>query len=631
MTFATNYSPLLSVIFPLILRFDAATIAVAALGTCSASSNSNACTAPPQPECGLYMAPSTLGEDANLGMYAGRDIPTNFTWHEMAIPLLFREWGDHKPGYRDGILWDRYIWEGDIMNIETYQDTNREKSRAVFVPGIGCTVNSLLDMNNILSTHGSTYDTVDLHRSKDPGVTAFTPYHSAQTRAVRDIEAGTELMAMYGDFWIPDIPNVQVTLDYELEQAELFLQQRYLPWITKHKPSASLQHGLWELMKSFPYQRNNRALSNLPRTDWKHVIDYYLQQQQNKSKDKDNTEDKDKTIVRHFIRQSTKRSIEWLQENGYCQDHMEAKPSTIPQAGRGAFATRALPQGTIVGYSPLVHIGTQGQEVLWLGDRYDLVINYSYQHANSTVLLTPYGGMVNYINHAFDKSRVNVRVQWLRREFVAHKPHWLQQTAEFLHDTIDKIGLSFEYVAVRDIEPGEEILMDYGSAWEQAWEYYAAQYSPVTDPYVARAQWNETHYRTPEEEPYPDNLMTMCHESYSSTVVLEDDEDPEEGYVWVPMLRPEDPHRVYCTVLERFSISHDKRDGDDREASFEYTVELHLKDRDEPVIVRHVPEDGIFLYDRAFSQDWHLPGGFRHPIALPDDMLPPSWVNVVHE
>lgn len=578
------------------------------------------------------MAPSTLGDDANLGMYAGQDIPENYTWYEMAVPLLFREWGEHKPGFRDGVLWDRYIWEGEIMDIETYQDTNRDLSRAVFVPGIGCTVNSLMDMHNILSTHESTYDTVGLHRSRDPGVTAFTPYHSAKTKAVMDIPAGTELMAMYGDFWIPDIPGVQVTLEEELKLAETFLQHRYLPWIQQqqqhHKQmSEALKHGLWELMRTLPYQRHNRAMSNLPRVEWKHIQDYYLTTTTTKQDNSNNSNNnKDNTIVRHFIRQSTKRSIEWLQQNGYCQDHMEPKPSTLPQAGRGAFATRFLPQGTIVGYSPLVHIGTQGRDVFWVGDRYDLVINYSFQHANSTVILTPYGGMVNYINHAFDKSRVNVRVQWLQREFVAHKPHWLQQTADFLHDTIDKIGLSFEYVATRDIQPGEEILMDYGPAWEQAWEYYATHYTPFTEPYVARVDWNETHFRTSEEEPYPYNLVTMCYESYSA-VVVDDDEEGQEDYVWVPMLRPKNPERVYCTVLERIAVNDDDNDDDDE---FQYTVQLHLDD-DASVVVRHVPPEGIFLYDRAFSQDWHLPGGFRHPIGLPDDLLPPSWVNVVPE
>lgn len=37
--------------------------------------------------------------------------------------------------FLSGELWDRYIWEGSVANLDPYTDTNREDSRAVFVPG----------------------------------------------------------------------------------------------------------------------------------------------------------------------------------------------------------------------------------------------------------------------------------------------------------------------------------------------------------------------------------------------------------------------------------------------------------------------------------------------------------------
>ena len=75
--------------------------------------------------------------------------------------------------------------------------------------------------------------------------------------------------------------------------------------------------------------------------------------------------------------------------------------------------------------------------------------------------------MVNYINHksANDGDGPNVRIQWPTEELIAHKPEWLQKDINFLRDTIDKIGLSFDYVALRDIKEGEEIFMDYGDEW----------------------------------------------------------------------------------------------------------------------------------------------------------------------
>lgn len=107
-------------------------------GTCEEKNNSY----DPVKECGIFMGPSTLGEHTNMGIYTAKPIKTHdvLNYPEIAIPLVFREWGEHVPGYTDGELWDRYIWEGSVANIESYVDKDREDSRAVFVPGIGCTM-----------------------------------------------------------------------------------------------------------------------------------------------------------------------------------------------------------------------------------------------------------------------------------------------------------------------------------------------------------------------------------------------------------------------------------------------------------------------------------------------------------
>jgi hypothetical protein len=54
-----------------------------------------------QPVCGVYMAPSTLGEETNMGIYTGHTLRKNdsVNFPEIAIPLQFREWGEHKEGY----------------------------------------------------------------------------------------------------------------------------------------------------------------------------------------------------------------------------------------------------------------------------------------------------------------------------------------------------------------------------------------------------------------------------------------------------------------------------------------------------------------------------------------------------
>jgi hypothetical protein len=497
------------------------------------------------------------------------------------------------------------------VDLETYIETDRDQSKAAFIPGIGCTVNSIMDMNNIDSTHGSVYDTAGLHRKKDPGSGAFTPYHSSLTTAVTDIPAGSELFASYGDYWIPLIPGAQITNDETMDKADNFLRQEFGPWMKQHGSvmSEALKQGMWELtQKNFPvYSKEYTVLPNVPWTQVEQAL---------------NELPANESIVRRFIRQQSIRTPEWLNEKGRCQDHIKPGRSTIEQAGRGAFAFRPLPKGTIVGYAPLVHIGYYGREILNIdyddGERqqYDLIMNYSFGHANSTVLLTPYGGMVNYINHS--KERANVKVRWPLQNMVAHKMDWLTKDVPFLRDTFDKIGLSFEYMALRDIEEGEEIFMDYGPEWEEAWNEHVKNWTPPegAEEYMHSSEFpEEPYYRTAKElesNPYPSNLIVMCQESYSV--------GPGGSYEWLPLLN-EKPERVYCEVLERF---------ENAPSSYEYTVSMTLADGEE-IQVRGVPKSGIFLYDKAFSADWHLPNAFRHPIAIPDDIFPESWTNLPEE
>jgi len=245
-----------------------------------------------------------------------------------------------------------------------------------------------------------------------------------------------------------------------MQRAEDFLRQEYYPWIKEHADQLDedLRQALWEFTtKDFPLY--SKVFTVLPTVPWKEVeaaLEFHKAPVY--------------SVVKKFIRQQSVRTIDWLNERGYCQDHLKPGLSTIPQAGRGAFASRNLPKGTVVGYSPLIHMGVHGRELYWVDyeyededgtkkkrKQYDLIINYSFGHNNSTVLLTPYGGMINYINHS--RERANVRVRWPDRELVAHKPEWLHFSPEKLRDTVEKIGLSFEYVALRDIKEGEEVLM----------------------------------------------------------------------------------------------------------------------------------------------------------------------------
>jgi hypothetical protein len=65
-------------------------------------------------------------------------------------------------------------------------------------------------------------------------------------------------------------------------------------------------------------------------------------------------------------------------------------------------------------------------------------------------------------------------------------------------------GLSSDFVALRDIEEDEEILIDYGEAWERAWQEHVRNFVPREN-YVPANELNEMAdivYRTVEDRDY---------------------------------------------------------------------------------------------------------------------------------
>jgi hypothetical protein len=390
-----------------------------------------------------------------------------------------------------------------------------------------------------------------------------------------------------------------------------------------------------------------------PKQDWGDIHEPYYTEQS--------------SVIRHFIRQQGKRTLQWLQQHGRCADHMRPGKSSIPHAGRGAFATRSLPKGSTVGYAPLVHVGTQGNNLYNIPyqhgtnsySKLDLIYNYAFGHLNSTIILNPYGSMVNYINHA-PADQANVRVVWPTEEMVAHVPAWLHKDPGDLNHILEKIGLSLDYVALRDIAEGDEILMDYGPAWEYAWQQHVATWTPPADAeqYVHSTQFHDNEegggtavlFRTRDElqhDPYPINLHTLCLPSYYYNATGDDDSNDNNNGKYYYLVPDRDYiDRTVCHVLQRYKQPQQSPTTDKVDPVFLYTVELVLEANDndndndnngndsdtEPrkqrvVVVHDFPSNAIWLTDRIMTQDWHLPNTFRHYIQLPDDILPDAWKN----
>lgn len=133
-------------------------------------------------------------------------------------------------------------------------------------------------------------------------------------------------------------------------------------------------------------------------------------------------------------------------------------------------------------------------------------------------------------------------------------------------------GLILEVVALRDIQPGEELFLDYGKDWEEAWNKHVKHWKPIegASDYVYPASMDETApIRTVEEQktqPYPANLMTVCntpdeHRKHSNVVKWYSKyEFPFRMVVCHILERTEDKHgdEVYKVMLDWDTIIYDE-------------------------------------------------------------------------
>lgn len=203
-----------------------------------------------------------------------------------------------------------------------------------------------------------------------------------------------------------------------------------------------------------------------------------------------------------------RRTVSDLETNGWCIDHVEIKQSNIEGAGRGLFTKRRLPAGTTVVPAPLqvfedrsIFPRPNGQEQLF--------INYCLQPPNSNMMVYPYGPGCNLINHSRNP---NVGLRWSDKNLHHGEFLLLENASEFF-----KKGwpgtLVLEFYALRDLQAGEEILLDYGDAWQAAWDEHVANWTPPpgAEDYVYPEDMdNAAQLLTVEEQkekPYPKSIM----------------------------------------------------------------------------------------------------------------------------
>lgn len=571
-------------------------------------------------QCGLYFAKSTI-PGAGLGMFAGKTfkkddllMPTG----DVVIPVI--DIVLHNGKDEDwNFLWDEYTWDSWslLMDHEGSSEVN------VASPGFGSAANAFLDLTNV-EEWTPMHDYAGLKRDKDPGAGAISPYHGRLSTAKSDIRAGQELFVNYGNNWfetrLESLGAIPVKGD--VPKANLLLQ-KWHRLFNKYEPigKGNVLNDLWESFAwTNPFNDTSRELFAIPK-NWEETAltrNYSLSELR--------------------ILQSM-RSADWLEEFGACVDNLNVGISTIPHAGRGAFSRRNLSKGTLVAPFPLIHLtnrkrlhmykiesNTSGEKVV--NDRrhpmhHQLMLNYCMGHRQSTILLCPYGVHTMLINHS---QKPNVKLVWAATTRSNHQSDWLNLTVpELVKFESEAAGLAMEVIALRDIQIGEEIVLDYGDEWQEAWDKHLSEWKPIEGDYISAEMLNAdntTRLKTEFDQmidPYPGNIFLKCNNEFERSMRWK--HHYKQGTL-KKYLKDSDGDMVPCELLRYV----ERDDGE-----FLYTALLRDPDKDTdelPKKLRDVPREAFTFFDRPGTSDIHLLSAFRHDLRIPDALLPDKWRNL---
>lgn len=144
-------------------------------------------------KCGFYLAPSTI-PGGGLGTFAGKRFAIGVPIGAPALIFPIVDTYLHHPEVEGAdTFFESYCWNQDTfdgLEEEGVLDT------VALVPGVGAALNSMLPLQNVLGT-GMKFSLENMHRSRDPGAGAFTPYSDRQLVSIEEIQVGAELFDSY--------------------------------------------------------------------------------------------------------------------------------------------------------------------------------------------------------------------------------------------------------------------------------------------------------------------------------------------------------------------------------------------------------------------------------------------------
>lgn len=323
------------------------------------------------------------------------------------------------------------------------------------------------------------------------------------------------------------------------------------------------------------------------------------------------------------------RNIDWILEHGTCLDSIrqgsveETKESVHPRSF-GAFATLKLPEGSVISQTPMIPVH---RDVMLMHSSHNntrqLLWNYCLGHRQGTILLCPTtaAAMMNHNSKA-----PNVRLRWMEPNRLLHG-----SLEEFLATVKLNDMLVMEYVALRDIAEGEELVIDYGSEWGNAYQshlrdnHHSARVLPLLTDYEKQIQRDPLLLLS---ENLPSALATEC-QLYP---LLKPDAQLDDWQDFFTVHRdswPLDLQKLYPKD-DQFASWYPCQAVDVDPSTSSYSVLIfsqHLHNEKVLRRFRGFPQEYIRLVNERHHSDQHSPWAFRHYISIPDDIFPLRWRN----
>ena len=580
----------------------------------------------PIKECTLFLAESSI-PNAGWGMYTGKALakgevigPTDVAI-QVADQALFMELYKNIRGSKLP-LWKihDYFWNPDI----TYAE-HEGKDISSIIPGLGMAANSHTGLVNV-ENKGT------LRRASEGNNGAYTHFTEQTFKTYFPLPVGHELFAEYGDNWFADRFGGDFPLSRDFGKADKIVKS-FLKIATGGggdvEPSHSVLEDIWNITIDYVSQFSTRLTAALPST-----LEQVFERKGARKRSAYIT-------VPEVI-----RTLPWLQEHGLCMDHITSNKSNIEAAGMGAFAARDLPKDTIVSPVPVIPLakdhlkvivpydtdhrkrirhGKYDHEQIWEG--YQLLLNYVYGHPSTSLVFFPYATAVNLINHRPNSTEPNVELRWSSRE----PPVFDQTPSELLEKPRTFL---MELVALKDIKEGEEIVLDYGSAWQEAWDTHDhVQTDTNFTSAWSYAQEDVLRTEDSEEGYYPEHVEVFCWYDFDPEETVEtilERGRRQEVRKW-KLLDTSDIYEAdRCLLTSQYpGISDDDDDEDDNDEIILYTARIleEPEKDDDPhvVIVENIPRSSIVFRDVQYSSPQYRRQAFRHEIQLPEDMIPQIW------